>query len=125
MTSPWGCFVALPFHHASQGFIEEGKMQKFPQIFLALPLNFTVWDMRDKELYKQILGIQTPWGVTEVELSMAAGEVTVHVEHDSGLRPTPVRIAEHLVPGMTNAPGPGGIWIPLNSKRSSWPRTHG
>ena len=43
--------------------------------------------MRDKELYKQILGIQTPWGVTEVELSMAAVEVTVHVEHDSGVRP--------------------------------------
>ena len=44
--------------------------------------------MRDKDLYKQILGIQTPWTVTEVELSMAAGEVTVHVEHDSGVRPT-------------------------------------
>ncbi len=43
--------------------------------------------MRDKKLYKQILGIQTPWGVTEVELSMAAVEVTVHVEHDSGVRP--------------------------------------
>ena len=42
--------------------------------------------MRDKELYKQILGIQTPWTVTEVELSMAAGEVAVHVEHDSGGR---------------------------------------
>ncbi len=44
--------------------------------------------MRDKELYKQILGIQAPWEVTEVELSMAAGEVTVHVEHDSEVRPT-------------------------------------
>ena len=36
--------------------------------------------MRDKDLYKQILGIQTPWTVTEVELSMAAGEVTVYVD---------------------------------------------
>jgi len=45
---------------------------------------FTVWGMRDKELYKQILGIQTPWEVTEVELSMAAGEVTVHVEQEAG-----------------------------------------
>ena len=44
--------------------------------------------MRDKDLYKQILGIQAPWTVTEVELSMAAGEVTVHVEHDTGGRLT-------------------------------------
>jgi transposase len=40
--------------------------------------------MRDKDLYKQILGIQAPWAVTEVELSLAAGEVRVHVEHDTG-----------------------------------------
>ena len=44
--------------------------------------------MRDKERYKQILGIQTAWTVTEVEVSMSAGEVTVQVEHDSGVRPT-------------------------------------
>jgi len=42
--------------------------------------------MRDKDLYKQILGIQTPWAVTEVELAMAAGKVTVHVAHESGTR---------------------------------------
>ena len=44
--------------------------------------------MRDKDLYKQILGIQAPWEVTEMELSMAAGEVTVHVAHKTGMRPT-------------------------------------
>ena len=44
--------------------------------------------MRDKDLYKQILGIQAPWMVTEVELSMAAGEVAVHVAHDTGVRLT-------------------------------------
>ena len=44
--------------------------------------------MRDKDLYKQILGIQPPWMVTEVERSMAAGEVTVHVAHDSEVRST-------------------------------------
>ncbi len=42
-----------------------------------------VCGMRDKDLYKQILGIQAPWTVTEVELSMAAGDVTVHVKHDA------------------------------------------
>ena len=42
--------------------------------------------MRDKDLYKHILGIPAPWAVTEVELSMAAGAVTVHVEHDTGVQ---------------------------------------
>ena len=40
--------------------------------------------MRDKDLYKEILGIQMPWTVTKVELSMAAGEVTVHVKQEAG-----------------------------------------
>jgi len=40
--------------------------------------------MRDKELYKQILGVQSPWKVTEVGLSVDAGEVTVHVGQEAG-----------------------------------------
>ena len=40
--------------------------------------------MRDKDLYQQILGIQTPWAVTDVEVAMAAGEVTVHVNQEAG-----------------------------------------
>lgn len=39
--------------------------------------------MRDKELYKQILGIQSPWTVVEVDLSVDAGEVTVHVGQEA------------------------------------------
>jgi len=35
--------------------------------------------MRDRELYRRILGIERPWQVTEVELSLEAGEVKVHV----------------------------------------------
>ncbi len=42
--------------------------------------------MRDKDLYQHILGIQVPWAVTAVELSMAAGKVMVHVEHDAGVQ---------------------------------------
>jgi len=42
--------------------------------------------MRDNDLYKQMLGIQTPWTVAEVERSMAAREVTVHVEHTADVR---------------------------------------
>jgi len=44
--------------------------------------------MRDKELYKQIMGIHTPWEVTDVELSMAAREVTVHVGQEAGTQQT-------------------------------------
>ena len=43
--------------------------------------------MRDKELYKQILGLQAPWEGMEVELSMAANEVRVYVEHEAEARP--------------------------------------
>lgn len=42
--------------------------------------------MRDKELYRRILGIGQPWRVTDVELDLTAEEVTVHVEHTGGRR---------------------------------------
>ncbi|MFT5418118.1 MAG: transposase, partial [Gammaproteobacteria bacterium] len=38
--------------------------------------------MRDKDLYAQILGIKSPWRVTEVELEVSQGTVTVHVGRD-------------------------------------------
>ena len=40
--------------------------------------------MRDKELYRQILGIRSPWKVADVELSLGAGEVKVFVEQEAG-----------------------------------------
>ncbi len=42
--------------------------------------------MRDKELYAQILGIKSPWQVSRVELTLSAGEVTVHVEQEPDAR---------------------------------------
>ena len=36
--------------------------------------------MRDKDLYAQMLGIQNPWQVVDVELLSDAGEVKVYVE---------------------------------------------
>lgn len=42
--------------------------------------------MRDKELYAQILGIESPWQVSDVDLSMSDGEVTVHVEQEQGAK---------------------------------------
>jgi transposase len=38
--------------------------------------------MRDKDLYAQILGIKIPWQVSDVELDVSSGEVTVTVEPD-------------------------------------------
>lgn len=38
--------------------------------------------MRDRQLYSQILGIQTPWSVSDVELSLNEGQVTVYIEHN-------------------------------------------
>lgn len=38
--------------------------------------------MRDKELYAQILGIKIPWQVSDVDLDVSSGEVTVTVEPD-------------------------------------------
>lgn len=44
--------------------------------------------MRDKELYKRILGIQAPWEVSDIELDMKAGEVKVYVEQKPGAKQT-------------------------------------
>lgn len=39
--------------------------------------------MRDRELYEQILGLQAPWHVSKVELSLERNEVDVYLEHAS------------------------------------------
>jgi len=51
--------------------------------------------MRDIDLYTQILGIQAPWKVANVEVDMPQGQVTVHVEQEAGAKlccPTQSRI---------------------------------
>ena len=42
--------------------------------------------MRNKELYRRILGIRTPWEVSEIELDLKAGEVKVYVEPRPGVK---------------------------------------
>ena len=37
--------------------------------------------MQDRELYRQILGIETPWLVDRVELKLDEGEIHVYVDH--------------------------------------------
>lgn len=41
--------------------------------------------MQDRELYRQILGIQSPWFVDRVELKLEAEEVGVYLEHELGI----------------------------------------
>ena len=40
--------------------------------------------MKDRDLYAQILGIESPWQVRDVELHLNEGEVVVHVELEPG-----------------------------------------
>lgn len=40
--------------------------------------------MQDKELYQQILGLTSPWTVSEVKLDMPSQEIRVRVEHPKG-----------------------------------------
>jgi transposase len=40
--------------------------------------------MQDKELYQAILGLDTPWLVSEVELDIDSGEIRVHASHPRG-----------------------------------------
>lgn len=44
--------------------------------------------MNDKDLYRKILGIHTPWGVQKVELDKEEGEIRIHVEHGGRRRLT-------------------------------------
>ena len=51
--------------------------------------------MQDRELYRRILGIESPWKVERVELLRADGEVHVFLEHDEqGRWPCPECNAE-------------------------------
>ena len=42
--------------------------------------------MRDIDLYTRILGIQAPWRVSDVEVDMPQGQVTVYVEQEAGAK---------------------------------------
>jgi len=44
--------------------------------------------MRDKDLYAQILGISSPWQVTDVELALDRNRITVHIDIETGTQLT-------------------------------------
>jgi transposase len=45
--------------------------------------------MRDKDLYAKILGIESPWSVSEVDLALDKGEVLVHLVNEEKRPPCP------------------------------------
>ncbi len=54
--------------------------------------------MRDKELYSKILGVETPWHVAHVELSITEGKVEIFLEHD-GKKPSKCSVCDKPSPG--------------------------
>jgi len=42
--------------------------------------------MQDKELYQHILGLSTPWSVSDVKLNIESQEITVRVDHPRGTK---------------------------------------
>lgn len=40
--------------------------------------------MRDTELYRHLLGLESPWTVAKVDLSVSTQRVDVFVEHPQG-----------------------------------------
>ena len=70
--------------------------------------------MQDRELYRQILGIETPWLVERVELKLAGGEVHVYLEHqEMGNWPCAECGASCPLYAIKGS-GNGGIWTPAS-----------
>lgn len=68
--------------------------------------------MQDRELYRRILGIETPWYVESVELKLDAGEVHVHLAHQEGIEwPCP----ECAVPAKLHDHQPERQWRHLDT----------
>jgi transposase len=68
--------------------------------------------MQDCELYRRILGIETPWYVESVELKLDAGEVHVYLAHHQGIEwPCP----ECAAPSKLHDHQPERQWRPLDT----------
>ena len=78
--------------------------------------------MRDVDLYTQILGIQPPWQVTDVEVDMPQGQVTVHVERGQ-VQSCVARPVVNQRRATTRDVAAGAIWIRV-STRQSWKPTY-
>ncbi len=84
-----------------------------------------IWGLRDTELYRRLLGLETPWKVGRVELSATDGLVDVWVP----IRPgpgSPARIAMPCCRSMTTRlSGRGGTWTRVRFRLSCMPVRRG
>ena len=71
--------------------------------------------VQDKELYRRILGIRSPWYVERVDLKLEEGEVHVYLEHQEGaLAVSGVRGGGRFT--IIKRSGAGAIWTPANTR---------
>ncbi|MGH9920769.1 MAG: hypothetical protein ACRD6W_18100 [Nitrososphaerales archaeon] len=74
--------------------------------------------MRDIEFYAQLLGLEEPWYVEDVELSVADKRIDIAVSHHEGhLWPCPKCETELPVYDHERC-GPGGISTPVDCPRT-------
>ncbi len=70
--------------------------------------------MRDTELYKQILGLESPWYVSRVELKVAAQRVDIWIEHDFGVHWECPKCSQTFTCRDHAEERSGAIWIRVN-----------
>lgn len=70
--------------------------------------------MKDTQLYSQILGIQEPWKVTSVNVSLADDEVKVQVNMVAAN--LDARSADKFARATTGVRGAGAISIPASRR---------
>ena len=70
--------------------------------------------MQDRELYRQILGIEAPWWVERVDLKLAEGEVHVYLEHEEMGHWACPECGGGCQRMTIKGSGVGGIWTPAN-----------
>ena len=65
--------------------------------------------MQDRQLYEQILGLQSPWRVAEVKLWLDLNEVKVYLEHAGEAPWCCPSVAGNAPFTITRGRAPGGI----------------
>ena len=73
--------------------------------------------MQDRELYRRILGIESPWYVERVDLQLGEGEVHVYLEHEEGRNWVCPECGAEAKPGGARVAPPGHLPVPDDSAR--------
>jgi hypothetical protein len=75
--------------------------------------------MKDTDLYRQILGIETPWKVASVDLDPEALRIEVLLSHKQGLRWACRSVVSCAGSMITRTRGAGGTSIAASFRHSS------